>query len=270
MATVRSDGVLIDYEILNPTGKGIPLFFISGLGGVRNSWEKQLEPFMSRGPVILHDHRGTGKSEKPSGVYSVEKMADDIISIMDDLSIEKAHMVGTSTGGAIIQILCIKSGNRVQSGVIASSWPKSDPYFIRQFEVRKEILLNMGWETHNRLSSFTLYSPEFFSKNYKKISDTERKQLANMPPKEIMAERIDCIIEHDQLEKLPEIKTPVLVLVGREDFVTPVYYSEKIASLIPDSEFKIFKKGGHFIYLTYPNEFNSTVLDFIKRNENFE
>ncbi len=269
MTTVSSDGVAIDYEILNPEGKGIPVFFISGLGGVRSSWEKQLSSFMSRGPVVLHDHRGTGKSEKPSGVYSVEKMAEDVVSIMDDLSIKKAHVVGTSTGGAIIQILCIKFGNRIQSGVIASSWPKSDPYFIRQFEVRKEILLNMGWETHNRLSSFTLYSPEFFSNNYIQILENEKKQLPSMPPKEIMAERIDCIIKHDRLEGLPKIKTPILVLVGREDFVTPVYYSEKIASLIPKAELKIFEKGGHFIYLTYPNEFNNTVLDFIKKNEIF-
>lgn len=269
MTTVRSGGVDIDYEILNPGGKGIPVFFISGLGGIRNSWEKQLSSFISRGPVVLHDHRGTGKSEKPSGVYSVEKMAEDVVSIMDDLSIKKAHMVGTSTGGAIIQILCIKFGNRIQSGVIASSWPKSDPYFIRQFKVRKEILMNMGWETHNRLSSFTLYSPEFFSNNYIQIVENEKKQLASMPPKEIMAERIDCIIKHDQLEGLPKIKTPILVLVGREDFVTPVYYSEKIASLIPKAELKIFGKGGHFIYLTYPNEFNNTVLNFIERNEVF-
>tara|TARA_B110000014_G_C20069088_1_gene557396 strand:- start:255 stop:1064 length:810 start_codon:yes stop_codon:yes gene_type:complete len=269
MTTVRSGGVDIDYEILNPGGKGIPVFFISGLGGIRNSWEKQLSSFISRGPVVLHDHRGTGKSEKPSGVYSVEKMAEDVVSIMDDLSIKKAHMVGTSTGGAIIQILCIKFGNRIQSGVIASSWPKSDPYFIRQFKVRKEILMNMGWETHNRLSSFTLYSPEFFSNNYIQIVENEKKQLASMPPKEIMAERIDCIIKHDQLEGLPKIKTPILVLVGREDFVTPVYYSEKIASLIPKAELKIFGKGGHFIYLTYPNEFNNTVLNFIERNEIF-
>ena len=88
-----------------------------------------------------------------------------------------------------------------------------------------------------------------------------------MPPKEIMAERIDCIIKHDQLEELHKIQTPILVLVGREDFVTPVYYSEKIASLIPGSELKIFNKGGHFIYLTYPDDFNNTVLNFIKRNE---
>ena len=180
MATVESHGVIIDYEILNPERNETPVFFISGLGGIRSSWVKQLSPFMSRGPVVLHDHRGTGKSEKPSGVYSVEKMAEDIITIMDDLSIEKAHMVGTSTGGAIIQVLCIKFRKRIQSGVIASSWPKSDPYFIRQFEIRKEILLNMGWKTHNRLSSFTLYSPEYFSNNFKEIQEFRKPYRQNV------------------------------------------------------------------------------------------
>ena len=267
MSTVNSDGVAIDYEVINPRHSGTPVFLISGLGGIRASWTKQIEAFSANRPLILHDHRGTGESEKPSGVYSVPKMAKDIIAIMDDLEIEKAHLVGSSTGGAIIQVLCIEHSDRVKSGSIVSSWPKSDAYFIRQFSVRKEVLLAMGWDTYTRFSTFTLHSPLFFTDNFEEIQTQENLSIANAPPAEIMAERIDCIIAHDQLDRLGQIKLPVLVAVARDDVVTPLYYSQQLKEAIPGAELKIFDEGGHFVYLEKPVEFNESILEFIHRHD---
>ena len=78
MGLVISDGVEIAYEILNSGGPGLPVFFIAGLGGARSSCMKQAVPFSNQRPVVLHDHRGTGNSAKPLGVYSVENMAADV------------------------------------------------------------------------------------------------------------------------------------------------------------------------------------------------
>jgi len=267
MPIVNSGGVDIDYEVLNPDAKTVPVFFISGLNGARSSWTSQLDAFSARGPVVLHDHRGTGKSAKPPGVYSVPNMAGDVAAVMDAVGAEKAHFVGSSTGGAIIQVLGIDHPDRVQSACICSSWPRSDAYFLRQFSVRKKILLEMGWEVYTRLSSFTLHSPAYFAEHHEAIEAKEDEQIANAPPAEIMAERIDCIMAHDQLGRLGRIRAPVLVAVGREDVVTPVYYSRQLAGAIPGAELKVFEEGGHFIYLSHAEEFNAAILDFIGRHE---
>ena len=267
MPNVNSEGVAIDYEVINPDQTNAPVFLISGLGGIRASWTKQINAFSADRPLILHDHRGTGKSDKPSGVYSVPNMAKDITAIMDDLEIEKAHLVGSSTGGAIIQVMCIDYPDRVKSGSIVSSWPKSDAYFTRQFSVRKEVLLEMGWETYTRFSTFTLHSPKFFTDNFQGIQLQENQSIANAPPAEIMAERIDCIIAHDQLDRLSQITSPVLVAVARDDIVTPLYYSQQLSDSIPNAELKIFDEGGHFVYLEKPIEFNESILEFIQRHD---
>ena len=267
MPTVNSEGVAIDYEVINPQHTDTPVFLISGLGGIRASWVKQIDAFSATRPLILHDHRGTGKSAKPSGVYSVANMAKDIVAIMDDLEIEKAHLVGSSTGGAIIQVMCIDFPDRVKSGSITSSWPRSDAYFTRQFRVRKEVLLEMGWETYTRFSTFTLHSPKFFTDNFQGIQTQENQSIANAPPAEIMAERIDCIIAHDQLDRLSRITSPVLVAVARDDVVTPLYYSEQLRDAIPGAELKIFDEGGHFVYIEKPVEFNEAVLEFIHSHD---
>ncbi|MCY3824498.1 MAG: alpha/beta hydrolase [Nitrospinae bacterium] len=267
MPTVNSDGVAIDYEVINPEHTDTPVFLITGLGGIRGIWMNQIDAFSATRPLILHDHRGTGKSAKPSGVYSVPNMAKDIIAIMNDLEIEQAHLVGSSTGGAIIQVMCIDYPERVKSGSIVSSWPKSDAYFTRQFSVRKEVLLEMGWEPYTRFSTFTLHSPKFFTDNFQEIQLQENQSIANAPPAEIMAERIDCIIAHDQLDRLGQITCPVLVAVARDDVVTPLYYSHQLSDAIPGAELKIFDEGGHFVYIEKPVEFNESILEFIHRHD---
>ena len=267
MPTVNSEGVSIDYEVINPGGSKTPAFLISGLGGVRASWTKQIDAFSSDRPLVLHDHRGTGKSDKPSGVYSVPNMAKDVAAVMDDLGMASAHLVGSSTGGAIIQVMCIDHPDRVKSASIVSSWPRSDAYFTRQFSVRKEVLLEMGWEAYTRFSTFTLHSPAFFADNFERIRAQESEAIRSAPPAEIMAERIDCIIAHDQLDRLGRIARPALVAVARDDVVTPLYYSRQLSGAIPGAELKIFEEGGHFVYLEKPDEFNEAVLEFIRRHD---
>ena len=267
MPAVNSEGVLIDYEVINPHHAGTPVFLISGLGGARASWTKQIDAFSRNRPLVLHDHRGTGKSDKPPGVYSVPRMAKDVTAIMDSLDIENAHLVGSSTGGAIIQVMCIDHPARVKSASIVSSWPRSDAYFTRQFSVRKKVLLEMGWETYTRFSTFTLHSPKFFADNAQAIEEQENEAIRNAPPAEIMAERIDCIIAHDQLAHLGQITHPVLVAVARDDVVTPLYYSQQLRDAIPGAELKVFEAGGHFVYLEKSAEFNQAILEFIARHD---
>ncbi|MBT3351049.1 MAG: alpha/beta fold hydrolase [Nitrospinaceae bacterium] len=267
MPIVNSGGVDIDYEILNADSSATPVFFISGLGGGRESWPLQAEPFSKERPVVLHDHRGTGKSAKPPGVYSVPNMAGDVVAIMDDAGIPKAHLVGSSTGGAIIQIMCIDHPEKVQSAAITSSWPKSDAFFIRQFTMRKKILLELGWDDYTRISALSLHSPKFFTDNFSRIEDKENLMIKNAPPAEIMAERIDAIIAHDQIDRLGQITAPTLVAVAQDDACTPPYYSDQLVSKIPGAELHVFEWGGHFVYLANTEEFNRVIHAFIEKHD---
>src|SRR5579863_4943199 len=85
-------------------GAGPPLLLVSGLGGLASYWRPQLPALTDRFQVIVHDHRGTGQSEKSRIRYSVEQMAADVVGLMDGLSIPFAHVLGHSTGGAIGQL----------------------------------------------------------------------------------------------------------------------------------------------------------------------
>jgi aminoacrylate hydrolase len=267
MPKVKSGGVEIAYDVLNADGPGVPVFFIAGLNGMRQACMKQALPFSRERPVVVHDQRGTGESGKPRGVYSIQNMAKDVVAIMDDAGIRKAHMVGTSTGGAIAQMLCIDHPDRVQSAAICCSWVKCDHFFKREFEMRKRILLSMGTEALMLLTSTTLNDPRWFTEHYDELLEREKGLLQRAGPPEIDAERIDAIMAFDESRRLAKIKAPVAVIGSKNDAVCPPYYSEQLAELIPGATLSLYDDGGHFFYVVYPERFNAEIREFITSHE---
>jgi pimeloyl-ACP methyl ester carboxylesterase len=137
MPTITSADGEIYYDV---HGAGTPVMLVSGLGGTGSYWNPNLPAFAKRHQVIVHDHRGMGKSSRSRIRYSVDQMTADLLAVMDHLRIEKAHLVGHSTGGAIGQTLAATHPDRLLSLVISASWTKADPYFRRMFEARRALL----------------------------------------------------------------------------------------------------------------------------------
>jgi len=103
-------------------GQGEPLLLVPGLSGQGSFWSQQVEAFKRDFRVIVHDHRGAGRSTHSNIKYSVEQMADDVLRLMDALKIESAHLVGHSTGGAIGQVLALEHRPRLRSLVLSATW----------------------------------------------------------------------------------------------------------------------------------------------------
>ncbi len=155
MRTIRVGDAELYYEIY---GSGEPLLLVPGLGGVGSYWQSQLPEFSRHYRVILHDHRGTGKSERSRIRYSVEQMTADLLGLMDALRIESAHLVGQSTGGAMGQIVAIEHPQRLRKLVLSSTWTTADPFFRRCFAACKELLLKRPGRLPERVR--TVHLPE--------------------------------------------------------------------------------------------------------------
>jgi aminoacrylate hydrolase len=256
-----SDGEL-HYE---EHGSGTPLLLVSGLGGVGNYWLPNVPEFAKRYRTIIHDHRGMGQSTRSNIRYSVDQMTDDVLALMDDLKIEKAHMVGHSTGGAIGQTMAVRHPDRLISLVIYASWPKADPFFRRVFEARRALLMSAGAAAYVRSTPVFLYPDWWVNENIALIEQREKPAIANFPPVEIVASRIDAIMAFDRTADLPRIKTPTLVLCAKDDILTPPYYSRELACVIPGAEYRELDRGGHCASEANAAAFERAVLDFIGR-----
>jgi len=248
-------------------GNGTPIMLVPGLGGIGSYWKPNLAAFTRAHQVIVHDHRGTGQSARSRIRYSVDQMTDDLVALMDHLKIEKAHLVGHSTGGAIGQTLAAKHPQRLISLVISGSWTKADPFFRRAFEARRALLVNLGAAAYVRASSVFLYPDWWINQNIGLIEERETVTIPAFPPAEIVASRIDAIMAFDRTADLPRIKTPTLVICARDDILTPFYFSQALARAIPGAELAELPYGGHFASETNTDAFNKAVLNFIERHD---
>ncbi len=256
---VIGDGALY-YE---RQGVGFPVLFISGLSGFASFWQDQVAAFARKFDVVTHDHRGIGQSDVTRSGFTVDRMAADVVGLMDALEIERAHIVGHSTGGAIAQILAIEHPKRLASVVLSATWTKPDAYFRRMFGLRKDILLRLGPSAYVQANTLYLYPSWWVARNNERLRQLEAQNLAVFPPTEVAASRIDAILAFDRTERLGQIKTPTLVVGAEDDLVTPAYFSEELARLIPGAEIKIFPRGGHAFTQVRAREFNQAVLPFL-------
>jgi len=261
MPSVSIGDAEIYYE---EAGQGEPLMLVPGLSGQGSFWGPQVEAFKRDFRVIVHDHRGAGRSTHSQIKYSVEQMADDTLRLMDALGIESAHLVGHSTGGAIGQVIALDHRRRLRSLVLSATWAGPDPYFRRLFEARKDTLLAQGIEAYLRASVLVLAPPEWVSRNDAAIAELHRAQAASWPPREVVASRIDAIVAFDRRRRLGEMGVPTLVVVAQDDMVTPKFYSDELAKAIPGASYVVLEGGGHFAPQVLPEPYNRAVGAFLR------
>jgi aminoacrylate hydrolase len=257
-----ADGEGLYYEV---HGAGPPLALVSGLNGVGAFWAPHLAELGTRFTVVLHDHRGTGQSSPSRIDYSVEQMADDLVQLLDHLGIEKAHLVGHSTGGAIGQTLAIDRPERVRRLVLSATWTAPDAYFRRLFAVRADVLRALGPEGYLRASLLFMRPPAWIREHEAALAAEEATMLAGFPLPEVMLSRIEAILRFDRRAELARIAAPTLVVGAKDDAVTPAYFSEELGRLVPGAETVILAGGGHFFPVSAAEEFRRLLLGFLER-----
>lgn len=242
-------------------GAGDPLLLIPGLGGVGSFWQRQIEGLSDRFRVIVHDHRGTGRSEtsKTDG-YSVRLMADDVLALMDHLGLERAHIVGHSTGGVIGQTIAAFSPARISRLVLSSSWSKGDAYFDSLFGLRLEVLHAAGIDAYERFGRLVRYAPSYF--------ETHPEALLPSAPgssgtQEVIAARIQAILDFDSRDFLHQIVAPTLIIGALDDAITPPHLWNALESGIANTKRVELPSGGHFCPQSRPEEYNRHLLEFL-------
>ncbi|MDP8931825.1 MAG: alpha/beta hydrolase, partial [Actinomycetota bacterium] len=99
------------------------LVLVHGLGYGRWGWGPIVEPLAHRFRLVLIDNRGIGASDVPEGPYSAADMAADVVAVLDEAAVDRAHVLATSLGGMIAQELVSRHPQRVERLVLVASTP---------------------------------------------------------------------------------------------------------------------------------------------------
>lgn len=260
MPLAEVNGTEIAYREM---GAGEPVFLVAGIGGAGGYFNPNLDVFAAKYRVVLHDHRGTGGSRKDVMPYSVPQMTDDMVALMDALGIEAAHIVGHSTGAAMAQDMALRFPGRIRSAVMYAGWETADGYFKRCFDVRKRVLEQSGALAYVQTTPLFLSPPWWVSANIDRLAADEPAAAAAFPPAEIMLSRIDAICSYSPGEALRDIACPTLITCAEDDHLTPLFYSQRMARLMPNADTFYFKTGGHAVSQVLPDQFNAVVLSYL-------
>jgi len=248
----------------------VPVLLIQGLGHSHAGWRFQLEAFGAKRRTIAFDNRGTGRSSKEPGPYSMEQFADDAVAVLDALGVESAHVVGLSMGGFVAQLVGLRAPERVVSLVLVGTSPGGDEHVPVPPATLDE------WTSNAHLA------PEEFARRTMHLSYSEGWVEAHP---ELVEELIAARVEHPTPPEcwraqfaatgpflvagvpVEEISAPVLVVHDAADRVVPFVNGLLLARRIPGAELAVVPGCGHAVPLEVPGEFNSLVEAFFERVE---
>lgn len=256
-----SDGEPLYYE---DHGHGPALVLITGLSGLATMWQGHLEVLSRHFRVILHDHRGTGRSSLRPVDFSVAQMAGDVIALMDHLDIATAHVVGHSTGGAMALVMALDHRERVDHAMIVSSWAGRDPYFDFLFHARALVLEHIGAAEYWRQTALIGKPPRWLAGHPEELRQPTPEEVAfGVASVECTLARIAAIRAFDCTDRLAEVACPCLIACARDDMVTPPHMSEAMAAAIGECRLDLVDWGGHFYPVIRPEVFTRQLLSFL-------
>ncbi|MER8830335.1 alpha/beta hydrolase [Mesorhizobium sp. M0938] len=254
-----ADGCRIHYETSGAVGPCVVL--IPGLGGDGRFWSGVVRLLEVAHRVVVTDHRGAGRSDRPQSPYSIPRIASDIAALLARTS-GPAHIVGHSTGGAVAQVLALDHVELGLSYTISSSWARADARFRALFTARAELLEAGMAETYQRLGHVLCHEPSYLETHAGQLEAAVADAPRTLAPLTVAAARVRMLLDHDRLADLSDIAVPVHVIAAAGDVLTPPALSQAIATAIPGANYAIVP-GAHFHPLADPEGFAAIVRQFI-------
>jgi pimeloyl-ACP methyl ester carboxylesterase len=252
-------------------GEGPPVMLIHGSGpGVTAyaNWRLVLPALGENFHVIAPDMVGFGFSDRPAGIrYGLSVWADQTVSVMDALGLDKVSLVGNSFGGAIALRIATRHPDRVDKLVLMGSM--GVPFPITEGLDRvwgyTPSLENMRAVLDVFAYSRDLVNDELAEVRYRgSIEPGFQEAFSAMFPADENGSRqrwVDAMTTpEDEIRALPH---RTLMVHGREDRVIPVQNSYVLEGLVENGDLSVFSHCGHWSMIERTADFNRLVRDFV-------
>ena len=240
-----------------------PVVFIHGIGLTKEIWEPQVN-FFKNYNTLTYDLLGHGETPLKKSQITFENFSEQLLNLINELNLEKIHLIGFSLGALIARDFASKNNDRLSSLIIHSSIYKRTEEQKRVVKNRFEVAKTKKHASkHSAIRRWL--SEDFIIKNpsvYKKIySNLEKNNLKDfLKCYEIFVNYID---DDSTLKK---INANTLITAGENDVGSTPEMSRNLSKMIQGSEFVEIKKGKHLCGIEYANDVNITFKEFIDKH----
>lgn len=257
---LQVDGVRLACEVVG-TGDWPWVVFVHGFPFSRATWQREAQALAASYRVLTFDLRGLGESELGPAPQPLESYVDDLFALMDGLGIDRAALVGLSMGGYISLRAVQRAEERFWALALCDTRAEADSDEGKLGRAAGIRLLHAG----GREEFLRGFLPKLLKRPE---SDTGRWLMDLMRANAPLAMANALAAMQGRTETTAALATftlPTLVVVGRDDTLTPLPLAQGMAQRIPGAELAILEDAGHVANLEAPAAFDRALGGFLAR-----
>ncbi|WP_354698554.1 AB hydrolase superfamily protein YdjP [Paraconexibacter sp. AEG42_29] len=245
-------------------GDGPPVVLLHGWAFDHRIWDRQVGALADAGHrVVCVDLRGHGRSDRPYGDYSVERLGQDVVAVLDTLELEDVTLVGWSLGGLTAFRVATTSSSRlrrlvlVASNGVATTRKPTFP-FGAPAEAHEEFVITR--EKADRLESRRSLIAGAFAQQPTEALIARVLELTLATPSWAGAATLSTLMQTDQVAGLADLRVPVAQIVGEKDPIFSHRAGAWLAEQIPDLHRITLDGCGHYPMIEAPDAFDAALL----------
>lgn len=233
--------------------------FSNSLGTDRRLWDRQIGQLIDRYRVVRYDTRGHGESDAPTGDYTIDRLGQDVLSLMDDLGVARAHVCGISIGGMTALWLGVQAPERVDRLVLANTAARIGSVDLWNERIR--VATTEGLEALTDAAMGRWFTTAFREAEPDTVARF-RSTMSRTP----VAGYAGCaaaLRDADLRESASQVRPRCLVVTGVHDVATPPAAGEWLAKTIPSAGL-LTVDAAHLSNVERAEEFTAAIDLFLK------
>ncbi|HEV8270324.1 MAG TPA: alpha/beta fold hydrolase [Chitinophagaceae bacterium] len=260
---ITINNLMVSYSDHGPDDAPV-IIFIHGFPLNRSMWDMQAEALKENYRVVAYDLRGHGNSDPGIDDFFIELFVNDLLRFTEKLGIEKSILCGLSLGGYIALNAILKYPERFDGLILNDTQCIADTPEIKENRCTAIIRIKeKGVEQYADEIIKNLFAPESLIKKENVIAEV--KEMIINTPKQTLCNTLHALAERKETcSRLQEINIPVLIMVGKEDKITPIAAAQQMHEKILNSKLEIIQHAGHLSNLENPAAFNTHLVKFLE------
>jgi 3-oxoadipate enol-lactonase len=226
-------------------------------------WNPVIAALPTNVDLIAIDARGHGRSDKPHGPYTVELFADDLAEVCAHAGWSSAVMAGASMGGSVTLAFAARHPQMVDGLALIDTTACYGDGAIIAWQERGQKALDGGMSALTEFQEQRWFSDAFRQASPELVSESVAVFLNNDPAPYMETCRMlgNC----DTRAALPTFNFPVAIVVGEEDYATPVAMAEAMHAAIAGSTLDILAKVRHYTPVEAPKDIARAIETVLQR-----
>ena len=250
------------FYFYNKKKQSIPVVFIHGVGLTYEIWQPQLD-FFKDCSTLSYDILGHGKSSLNKEKISFDDFSNQLVNLIDELKINKIHLVGFSIGSLIARNFATKFSDRLESLILLGS-------IYKRSEEQQKIVNERFDQAKKELKLSKQALKRWFTDEYLENNPNTYEKISLILSSNNMSNFLkvyELFVNHKNDEDFNEIKVNTLVMTGEHDVGSTVEMSQELNKIINNSQLKIIKDGKHLCGIECADDVNLIIKNFVEKND---